>query len=47
MRLDHFTAVLPFIGGALALERRAEDDELTAPVPLGYILEYSQVCLLA
>ncbi|KAH6690349.1 subtilase [Plectosphaerella plurivora] len=45
MRLDHFTAVLPFLGGALALERRAEDEEPTAPVPLGYILEYSHTSL--
>lgn len=46
MRLNQFTAALPLIGGALALARRAEDEEAPAVVPNSYILEYSQVRVL-
>lgn len=43
MRLNTFAAALPFLGGAVALARRAEDEEALTPIPRGYILEYSQV----
>lgn len=43
MHLTRFTAALPFLGGVLALARRAEEDDASVPVPKGFILEYSQV----
>jgi hypothetical protein len=46
MRLNRLTATLSLAGGALAQTRAPEDRESPAVVSKGYIIEYTQVCVL-
>ncbi|KAI9164109.1 serine endopeptidase [Paramyrothecium foliicola] len=45
MRLNRLAATLPFLGGTLALENTAEEQDGLKPVSKSFILEYSQAHL--